>query len=381
MLIDYKVQKIFYYNSSNLVGSKFYRRDQETKEKQLKRMILNLLKNSKNLECAKKAKSQRVSPKSKTSRKRLKLSELIKKFNVKTDEGMQAALEQSVRYKIIKDLVRESNSGNDNESVQMFKLNSPSQSKRSYIIKRVQSQPFIEADRLNEDQHTPFKPLSSIKNKKTQENFFQFKPHLLSNNTQQNFLTPIKQKQSFLSVNNANGNNVNTAIKLQDQQFNDQKLITPNTNHILIRHQSSKSLSHQKLGTASLQTYNNCHNNLQQNQYAYQITSGSKQSNQNLNSLQINTQDFSYRLALKHKINFKKQKMQQEMEDYQKFLLDKLEPRISERNHEMFQAQLKKIKKDIESEYENYKNQQRLKKKIYYPYTILDQLKRDALML
>lgn len=37
------------------------------------------------------------------------MSELIKRFNVKTDEGMQAALEQSIKYSLVKDLIKESN--------------------------------------------------------------------------------------------------------------------------------------------------------------------------------------------------------------------------------------------------------------------------------
>lgn len=37
---------------------------------------------------SKKVKSQKVSPKSKSSRKRLKLSEVMKKFNVKSEDGL-----------------------------------------------------------------------------------------------------------------------------------------------------------------------------------------------------------------------------------------------------------------------------------------------------
>lgn len=65
--------------------------------------------------------------------------------------------------------------------------------------------------------------------------------------------------------------------------------------------------------------------------------------------------------------------MHQEVQNYQQFLLNKLEFKISERSHEQLKAQLVKIRKDIAVDYESYKNDlSRLKRKVYYPYTILE---------
>lgn len=69
------------------------------------------------------------------------------------------------------------------------------------------------------------------------------------------------------------------------------------------------------------------------------------------------------------------------MVEYQQFLVNKLESKVSEEQHTVFKKQMKKIKEEIEHEYENFKNECRLKRKVYYPYTILDQLRRDALLL
>ena len=68
-------------------------------------------------------------------------------------------------------------------------------------------------------------------------------------------------------------------------------------------------------------------------------------------------QEFSYRISLKNQMNSKKDKLKKEVIDYQKYLVNKLEYCMSERSNQVFQFQLNKIKYDIESEYETYKNQ------------------------
>ncbi|CDW79326.1 UNKNOWN [Stylonychia lemnae] len=207
---------------------------------------------------------QKSPKKIKQIKKRLKLSELLNKFNVNTEEGMTAALEQTLKFQLIKELVRERN----------------------------QSQPTIQIDKFEGGS---------------------------ANKIQQ-------------TARGGNGNpNINVAQRVSQSQT-----MTP---------QKSAGIIHP------------------------------------LQQKQMNMQAYSYRITLKNQMNGQKDKMKKEVNDYQRYLVNKLENCMSERSHTVFQSQLNKIKHEIESEYETYKNDQRLKRKIYYPYTILDQLRKDALML
>ena len=86
----------------------------------------------------------------------------------------------------------------------------------------------------------------------------------------------------------------------------------------------------------------------------------------------ISPENNSYRKLLKHKINIRKVKMKNDLFEYQRFLENRLEFKVTERNHEMFKNSLKKIRSELEVDYETHRNDMRVKQKIYYPYTILD---------